>query len=170
VHVTETVSVIQFSARQHFMRKVSTIRSLAAHRLQGATSFEHVFELLMDYFIEREDPERRHQRRESRGARAARTSPDNGDPRAIPAHIRDQVFARDHHRCTYVGLNGNKCGSTHALQVDHIVPVALGGSANIENLRLLCAKHNRLEAQRELGQRQPGNRVTRAAAARRASH
>lgn len=54
------------------------------------------------------------------------------------------------------------CGSTEGLQVDHIVPVARGGRGTIGNLRLLCAYHNRLEAERLLGA------VTRSRAAREA--
>jgi 5-methylcytosine-specific restriction endonuclease McrA len=150
---TETLSVIEFSAREQFMKKVSIVQSLAAHRLQGATSFEHVFELLMDYFIEREHPKKRHERRESRAGAASRAPHESADPRHIPAHIRDQVFARDNYQCTYVGLNGQHCESTHALQIDHIIPIARGGTSTIDNLRLLCAKHNRLEAERVMGVR-----------------
>ncbi|HEX6791629.1 MAG TPA: HNH endonuclease [Candidatus Krumholzibacteria bacterium] len=167
---TEMLAVIEFSARAPFMKKMRVVRSLAAHRLQGAVSFEHVFELLMDYFIEREDPERRHQRRESRAGAASKAPHENTDPRNIPAHIRDQVFVRDGGRCTYIGANGKQCESTHALQVDHIIPVARGGTSNIENLRLLCAKHNRLEAERLMGQWRPENRATRPEAALPASH
>ncbi|MBI4040515.1 MAG: HNH endonuclease, partial [Deltaproteobacteria bacterium] len=37
------------------------------------------------------------------------------------------------------------------LEVDHIEPFALGGKAELENLRLLCSTHNRYRAQLTFG-------------------
>jgi 5-methylcytosine-specific restriction endonuclease McrA len=72
--------------------------------------------------------------------------------RHIPAHMRRAVFARDGAGgCTFVGLDGRRCGSRHKLQVDHIVPVEKGGETVIANLRLLCAPHNQYEADRVFG-------------------
>ena len=45
--------------------------------------------------------------------------------------------------CYQDPLTGVTCGSTHLVQIDHIVPVAQGGSDDISNLRLRCAVHNR---------------------------
>ncbi len=71
--------------------------------------------------------------------------------RRIPAATRDAVFARDKGRCTYVGSNGERCASRHHLQIDHIVPYARGGTNAVQNLRLLCERHNKLEAERIYG-------------------
>ncbi|UCF06333.1 MAG: HNH endonuclease, partial [bacterium] len=71
--------------------------------------------------------------------------------RHIPASVRDEVFARDGGRCTFVGPEGKRCGSRWNIQVDHIVPYGKGGDSSPENLRLLCAKHNNLEAGRAYG-------------------
>ncbi len=71
--------------------------------------------------------------------------------RHIPQHIRDEVYLRDGGKCTFVGPDGNRCGSKWKLQIDHIVPFSCGGDHSPGNLRLLCAKHNRLEAERLLG-------------------
>jgi len=43
------------------------------------------------------------------------------------------------------------CGSSHALEVDHIVPKSLGGSDDPENLRLLCRSCNQRAAIRSFG-------------------
>ena len=66
--------------------------------------------------------------------------------RHIPAPVKDHVRTRDRHQCTYVGTDGARCRATRHLQFDHVVPFALGGGHEPENLRLLCAAHNRLEA------------------------
>ena len=64
--------------------------------------------------------------------------------RHIPAAVRRAVWRRDGGACCYRDpLTGVTCGSTHLVQIDHIVPVAQGGSDDIANLRLRCAVHNR---------------------------
>ena len=75
----------------------------------------------------------------------------NDRSRRIPAAVRDAVFTRDNGRCTFKGPTGERCDSTHSLQIDHIVPFARGGTNAASNLRLLCGKHNLLEAERAYG-------------------
>jgi hypothetical protein len=86
--------------------------------------------------------------------------------RRIPAALRDAVFARDKRRCAYIGSTGKRCGATHHLQIDHIVPYARGGTNALGNLRLLCERHNKHEAERVLGvdivRQFPPERVTAA--------
>ena len=69
--------------------------------------------------------------------------------RHIPAPVRDAVFTRDEGRCTYSASNVVRCEATAHLQIDHIQPFCRGGEHTLENLRVLCGKHNRLAA-REL--------------------
>ncbi|UCH83873.1 MAG: HNH endonuclease, partial [Candidatus Latescibacterota bacterium] len=64
---------------------------------------------------------------------------------------KDSVFTRDGGRCTYIGTNGKRCNSTWGLEIDHIEPHARGGANAANNLRLLCGRHNRLEAERVMG-------------------
>src|SRR3546814_4540040 len=45
--------------------------------------------------------------------------------------IRQEALARDGNACIL-------CGSTEALEVDHIPPVFRGGRPDMENLRVLC--------------------------------
>ena len=67
--------------------------------------------------------------------------------RYIPAEVRRLVWARDRGRCSYVNpKTGQRCGSRYMLQMDHIKPYALGGRSTKENMRLLCAGHNRFRA------------------------
>ena len=69
--------------------------------------------------------------------------------RHIPMSIRRKVWQRDEGRCSYKDFKSNRrCGSKHLLQVDHIQPFSLGGRHEIQNLRLLCAGHNRNRSQK----------------------
>ena len=64
--------------------------------------------------------------------------------RAISAGVRRQVWQRDGRRCSYADpQTGRRCNSTHLIEIDHIVPHALGGAADPGNLRLLCGAHHR---------------------------
>lgn len=73
------------------------------------------------------------------------------DPRHIPSAMREEVASRDGEQCTFVSDQGHRCESRHALQYDHIVPLAQGGVTRVDNLRLLCPAHNQYEADRRLG-------------------
>ena len=77
-------------------------------------------------------------------ATASDTPRSHARSRAIPAAAKRQVWERDQGCCSYVDRDsGRRCGSRHRLQIDHVLPYALGGSAEPDNLRLLCAAHHR---------------------------
>lgn len=86
---------------------------------------------------------------------AAASNPRSGrgssDARYIPAQVKRAVWKRDRGRCTFVGDSGHCCGSRRMVQFDHEVPRARGGQSTVENVRLRCAAHNRLEADRIFG-------------------
>ncbi len=71
----------------------------------------------------------------------------------IPAAVRRAVWARDAGRCSWPLDGGGCCGSTHRLELDHIVPWARWGDSTEANLRLTCAAHNRLAAREMFGER-----------------
>ncbi|MCC6651964.1 MAG: HNH endonuclease [Candidatus Eisenbacteria bacterium] len=74
-----------------------------------------------------------------------------GKGRRIPMAIKLAVWKRDGGKCSFVGPDGHRCGETHHVDFDHIVPVAMGGSNKLENVRLLCHAHNQHEAERIMG-------------------
>src|SRR5262245_40515387 len=55
----------------------------------------------------------------------------------VTPRLREQVFARDHHRCTVPG-----CRSARHLEVHHIIEQSRGGSHEISNLTILCTGHH----------------------------
>lgn len=85
------------------------------------------------------------QARESSSAKA------DANPRVIPAHVKREVWKRDGAQCTFRNARGQRCTCRRGLEFDHVRPVALGGKATLDNVRLLCRTHNQLEAERRLG-------------------
>ena len=68
--------------------------------------------------------------------------------RYVPAAVRREVVARDGARCSFVGEDGRRCEEVGFLEMDHVVPVARGGGATTEGVRVLCRAHNQYEAER----------------------
>jgi 5-methylcytosine-specific restriction enzyme A len=54
---------------------------------------------------------------------------------SFPKEVREYVFQRDSHQC-------QSCGQTEKLSIDHIIPLASGGSNDISNLQTLCGSCN----------------------------
>jgi 5-methylcytosine-specific restriction enzyme A len=57
---------------------------------------------------------------------------------SIPPEVRKYVFTRDNYQC-------KSCGKTNletTLNIDHIIPLAQGGSNDISNLQTLCQNCN----------------------------
>ena len=70
--------------------------------------------------------------------------------RHIPAAVRRAVWARDAGQCTFAGPEG-RCQERGFLEYHHRVPFARGGAATVESITLLCASHNRHQAERDFG-------------------
>ncbi len=98
-------------------------------------------------------------RRKPVGARTPRRSsaqlPSRSGPSAriryVPARVRRAVWDRDGGQCTFVSPAGHRCESRRFLEFDHIDPVARGGRATLEGMRLRCRAHNQYEAECAFG-------------------
>jgi 5-methylcytosine-specific restriction endonuclease McrA len=56
----------------------------------------------------------------------------------IPSVVRKYVFERDHYCCKSCGRNNQQT----ELTIDHIIPLARGGSNDISKLQTLCRRCN----------------------------
>jgi hypothetical protein len=69
--------------------------------------------------------------------------------RYVPKPVRRHLIRRDQARCAYVDpLTKRQCRETRHLEFDYVQPFARGGQTTKENLRVLCANHNRFRARR----------------------
>jgi hypothetical protein len=62
--------------------------------------------------------------------------------RLIPSDVKREVWRRDGGKCV-------QCGSRNNLHFDHIIPYSKGGSSlTVNNIQLLCARHNLVKRDR----------------------
>jgi hypothetical protein len=70
---------------------------------------------------------------------------------SIAPSTRNFVRRRAGDACEYQGPDGHRCGSRFQTQTDHVIPLALGGTNDVTNLRLLCRTLDLLMAEKTLG-------------------
>ena len=152
-------------------QKLSKAKDLISHSVPSG-SLDQVLEYLCDQIIQQKDKtvkaasskkrksvaiqntvQKTAQKVNDQNASAVEPSGSvgNGSPQlnmtyareTIPAKTQREVFAR-HSCCQSVDQRTKrKCGSTWQLTIDHIRPVWAGGGNENQNLRVLCANHNR---------------------------
>ncbi|HET9554185.1 MAG TPA: HNH endonuclease signature motif containing protein, partial [Anaeromyxobacteraceae bacterium] len=96
------------------------------------------------------EPKRKRAKKKAPASPSA-SAPPSSRREPIPAEVRRQVWKRDGGCCAWVGPDGPRCGSRWRLELDHIEAAALGGPSTLDNLRLTCARHNRLHAEQTFG-------------------
>lgn len=171
--ISETQSEIRVVLTQAQVEKLERARCLLAHQNPDG-SLAQLIELLADKVLDRVDPERKEARMQQRRLKAeeppvaappvepaGETSAKKRSPqplafkplrKAIPAEIQRKVYLRDQGMCSYQNLqSGRRCCSRFLIQIDHRVAVAMNGSSELKNLRLLCFRHHKRETERIFG-------------------
>ncbi len=69
---------------------------------------------------------------------------------SLPVQLKRTVWSKADGKCEYVH-QGRRCSSRYQLEIDHTQPLALGGSNESSNLKLLCRRHNGFAAIQALG-------------------
>src|SRR6185503_5118206 len=103
-----------------------------------------VLDRVLDRFLDQVAAKRFGKVKKPRAAKASRVK------RYVPNEARRQAVERDGLRCSFVSEDGRRCEESGFLELDHVVPVALGGEAS-DGIRILCRAHNQYEAERMLG-------------------
>lgn len=120
------------------------VKDLLSHSMPGANSKEVIVEALRE--LKRKKDPAAIKRNYSR---AIKLTPKINQSTSA-AEVRRSVFRKDK-CCQWKFSNGQLCGSTFQLQVDHKKSKWLGGSGDRANLQLLCSAHNKLKYQKEVG-------------------
>ncbi|MES2770199.1 MAG: HNH endonuclease signature motif containing protein, partial [Bdellovibrionota bacterium] len=130
--------------------KLDKIKALMSHKNPSMTDQE-LIEAMAEIVIQKIDPMEKAKRVELR--RQKNNTPQlpieevkGVTNRYIPAALKQEVYLRDKGQCAHSSCNSNKF-----LEYDHIIPIAMGGGATIQNLRLLCRTHNQRAAIEKFG-------------------
>jgi hypothetical protein len=141
--LTADESRYHLTVSRAFLRKLEAARAALSHSHPGASADE-ILEAGLDLLLER------HAKRKGLVKKPRKVAP-AAKPEHVPAHVRRAVWERDGGRCQYPLESGGVCGSTHQVELDHVVPRARGGPSTIENTRILCRVHNDLAARQVYG-------------------
>jgi hypothetical protein len=131
---------------KRFLAKLASARDALSHSHPGADT-ETVLEAALDLLLAERD--------KKKGlVKTPRPSParHSANPRHIPAEVKRAVWSRDGRCCQWPLSSGGVCGSTTRLELDHVVPLARGGTSTVSNLRVLCATHNQIAARQVFGE------------------
>jgi hypothetical protein len=128
---------MSFSVSKETYEQYETARNKLSNTLGGSLTVERVFETLLGRFLKPQE----------RTSKASST-----DSRYISKHLKRAIFKRDQGQCTYVAPDGVRCNERRYLQIDHIIPFALGGETTLSNLRLYCSCHNQYAARKIFGE------------------
>jgi len=131
---------------KRFLAKLAAARDALSHSHPGADT-EAVLEAALDLLLAANDKKKGLVKK----PRPSLARP-SASPRHIPAEVKRVVWARDGKCCRWPLASGGVCGSTTRLELDHVVPVARGGTSTVSNLRVLCATHNQLAARQMFGE------------------
>ena len=141
----------EFTASKELNSKLKRCRDLAAHQINqknSAHTLESALEVLVDFYLAA---------KEGKTCDAVKIQKLHSEAKigaekickSITPKMRRFVIQRDKCCRHQDKATGQICGSTFALQVDHITSIWAGGTNSIKNLQALCASHNRYKYRKE---------------------
>ena len=136
---------LQVTLGQHAHDLLQQAQDLIGRGTQ-ASQVSEVLEKALELYVQRLQKQR------CAAASSPRPARRSTHARHVPADVKRRVWARDRGQCTFVSASGHRCEARTHLELDHITPVARGGTSQPSNLRLRCRAHNQFEAERTFGE------------------
>jgi hypothetical protein len=147
--LTADLRRLHVTVSKRFTEKLEAARDALSHSHPGA-DVETILETGLDLLLERA-AKRKGLVKRPRPAAVPAAAVECANPRLVPAAVRREVFLRDEGKCQWPLADGGICGSTHRVELDHIVPVGRGGRSTASQMRTLCRFHNDLAAREVYG-------------------
>jgi 5-methylcytosine-specific restriction endonuclease McrA len=137
------IARLHVTVSRRFLEKLQAAKDALSHARPGAGA-EEILEAGLDLLLAEHAKRKGLVEKPRKASRPSRTD-------AVPAHVKRAVWIRAGGRCEWRFDSGEVCGSTVRLELDHVVPRALGGPSTIDNVRVTCNGHNQLAARRVFG-------------------
>ena len=134
---------LSLNVSDELFQKLERLRGLLGHK--NVSTYENLLEVVTNELLKRLDPEEKVVKEKAK--RTTTFAANVKRRKAIPVKVRRDIWGNAKGKC-------EKCGGTHALEVDHRLPLAKFGSDDPKNLRLLCRSCNQREAIIKIGRRQ----------------
>jgi 5-methylcytosine-specific restriction endonuclease McrA len=161
--ITENLTEYKFVANEELVKKLNELKNLMSHKnlaqKNNQMSFQELVSAMADMTLKQLRKKnvisKRVEKAKATKAKAVKTPAPGWTQkrsRYISKAIRYQVFEKSKNACTFTSpLTGRVCGSKFLLELEHLVPFALGGENNLENLTVRCRSHNQHAAIKVFG-------------------
>jgi hypothetical protein len=157
-YVSDQRIELKLGISEKLHEKLKRVQDLVSTQSGKAANLEETLEAALVLFIEKKDPLEKANRAQARMEKAQKPVPEQAPERSgplsslstshnqrfIPASLVHAIRRRDQGQCTYRSLQGVRCSQKRWLEIHHILPLALGGQNQLENLRLICRGHHQV--------------------------
>jgi hypothetical protein len=154
VTVAQNLSEFKTIISDDLLKKLERVRELVVHKTQSG-HWSKVLEVMADKAIEALDPALAKisiRKRKELNPSGVLSSTPKFAVRYVPKSLKKSIFQRAQGQCEFVEPRiQRRCLCRSFLQVDHITPLALGGTCSADNLRVLCQAHNIHDAVQSFG-------------------
>jgi len=161
---------LEITLTQEQFNKLNEIKSLLSHKIPSQNTAD-VLNVLFDQFLKKHeltskqtketgleniqlknDQETDKKPLPPKAEKASLPVRTDKRSRYVSAPIRRRIYQRTKGCCEHRDHMGVRCTSRYQLEFDHIVPFALNGSNESENIRVVCSRHNSyLASQKTIG-------------------
>ena len=148
-YLSESRMQLTLAVEEKLMTRLRRAQDLVSRSGQRAVTLEETLDLMVEAFLEQNDPVRKAERAQRRSPKPvarqveSAASAERGR-KLLPAALRHAIAKRDGDQCTHADRDGNRCSSARWLDLHHITPVNAGGPDTLENLTTLCRGHHQM--------------------------
>ena len=144
--VAKELSELRVALDPTTQENLTALKEILSQKLKRAATLADVVAWASEVTREKFDPIRKAMR--SRNKSSGNQNAVTPGRQPIQANVIHSINERDERRCTHQSLDGRRCEQERWLQIHHQIPVSQGGLNLVNNLKLLCEAHHRLEHKR----------------------